>query len=105
MGIFRSLLGERGGSSLSSPSKWLQDFFSGSTESKSGSIVNEKTALYSTGVYACVKILAETVAMLPLHTYKRMPGGGKEMAAGHPLYSLLHDIANHEMPSFILREI
>ena len=39
-------------------------FFGGTT---SGKTVNEHTALQTTAVYACVRILAETVAGLPLH--------------------------------------
>ena len=43
-------------------------FFFGT--SSSGKAVNEKTALQTTAVYACVRILAETIASLPLHTYR-----------------------------------
>src|SRR5690625_5853257 len=42
-------------------------FFFGSTTS--GKTVNERTAMQTTAVYACVRILAETIASLPLHTY------------------------------------
>jgi len=41
-------------------------FFFGNTSS--GKIVNEKTAMQTTAVYACVRVLAEAVASLPLHT-------------------------------------
>jgi len=43
-------------------------FFFGSTSS--GKTVNEKTAMQTTAVYACVRVLAEAVAALPLHTYR-----------------------------------
>ena len=43
-------------------------FFFGSTSS--GKTVNERTAMQTTAVYACVRILAETIASLPLDTYK-----------------------------------
>ena len=104
MGIFRSLIGERSGESLSSPSKWLLDFFGGSTETKTGVMVNEKTAMNYLAVFACVRILSETVASLPLHVYRRLPDGGKERATTHPLYTVLHDIGNPEMTSFTVRE-
>lgn len=39
-------------------------FFSGSTIS--GKAVNERTAMQTTAVYACVRILAETTARLPI---------------------------------------
>ena len=76
-------------------------FFFGT--SSSGKSVNEKTALQTTAVYACVRILAETIALLPLHTYRTSPNG-KEKAANHPLYYLLHSEPNPEMTSFVLRE-
>ena len=42
-------------------------FFFGSMNS--GKTVNERTAIQTTAVYACVRILAETIVSLPLHTY------------------------------------
>ena len=41
----------------------------------SGKTVNERTAMQTTAVYSCVRILAETVASLPLHTFKHTEGG------------------------------
>lgn len=72
-------------------------------KSTSGKNVNEFTAMQTTAVYACVRILAESVASLPLHVYE-YKGQGKERVPGHPLYTLLHDIPNPEMTSFIFRE-
>lgn len=70
----------------------------------SGKPVNERTAMQTTAVYACVRILAEAIASLPLHVYQYKDGGGKELALNHPLYMLLHDEPNTEMTSFVLRE-
>lgn len=70
----------------------------------SGKAVNETTAMRTTAVYACVRILAEAIAGLPLHIYQYKPDGGKEQLPGHPLYHLLHDAPNPEMTSFIFRE-
>ncbi|MCD8022940.1 MAG: phage portal protein [Lachnospiraceae bacterium] len=55
-------------------------------------------------VYACVRVLAEAVAQLPLHLYRYTGEGSKEKAADHPLYFLLHDEPNPEMSSFVFRE-
>jgi HK97 family phage portal protein len=57
-----------------------------------------------TAVYSCVRILSEAVAGLPLHFYRYTDNGGKEKAADHPLYFLLHDEPNPEMTSFVFRE-
>ena len=66
--------------------------------------VNERTAMQTTAVYACVRILAEAVASLPLHVYEYQDDGGKKLVHDHPLYYLLHDEPNPEMTSFVFRE-
>jgi HK97 family phage portal protein len=75
--------------------------FGGTT---SGKTVNERTAMQTTAVYACVRILAEAIAGLPLHVYRYRMDGGKERIPQHPLYYLLHDEPNPEMTSFVFRE-
>ena len=77
-------------------------FFLGN--SISGKRVNERTSMQMTAVYSCVRILSEAVAGLPLHFYRYTDNGGKEKAADHPLYFLLHDEPNPEMTSFVFRE-
>ena len=71
--------------------------------SSSGQTVNERTALQTAIVYACVRVLSETIASLPLHTY-RYTTNGKEKAIDHPMYYLLHSEPNPEMTSFMFRE-
>lgn len=71
--------------------------------SSSGRTVTEYTAMQTTAVYACVRVLSEAVASLPLHLY-RYKGSGKERVYDHPLYHILHDEPNPEMTSFIFRE-
>lgn len=70
----------------------------------SGKPVNERTAMQTTAVYVCVRILAEAVASLPLHVYEYQDDGGKKLVHDHPLYYLLHDEPNPEMTSFVFRE-
>lgn len=72
--------------------------------STAGKMVTERSAMQMTAVYACVRILAEAIAGLPLFVYKYRPDGGKEKAIDHPLFRLLHDEPNPEMTSFIFRE-
>ena len=69
----------------------------------SGKTVNERTALQTTAVYACVRILSETIASLPLHVYRYIEGG-KTKDTEHVLYTLLHDEPNPDMTSFVFRE-
>ena len=77
-------------------------FFMGT--SSSGKAVTERSAMQMTAVYACVRILSEAIAGLPLHLYKYTDDGGKEKAIDHPLYRILHDEPNPEMTSFVFRE-
>lgn len=77
-------------------------FFFGKTVS--GKKVDEITAMQTSAVYACVRILAESVAALPLHVYRYTKDGGKERAVNHPLFPILHDAPNPEMTSFNFRE-
>lgn len=69
----------------------------------SGKSVNEYTAMQTTAVYSCVRILSEALASLPLHIY-RYKANGKERVCDHPLYHILHDEPNSEMTSFVFRE-
>jgi len=77
-------------------------FFFGGTAA--GQAVNERTAMQMSAVYACVRILSEAIAALPLHFYRYNSKGGKEKALDHPLYVLLHDEPNPEMSAFSFRE-
>ena len=77
-------------------------FYFGNTDS--GKVVNERSAMQLTAVYACVRILAEAIAQIPLHFYRYNAAGGKEKAIDHPLYEILHDEPNPEMSAFSFRE-
>jgi HK97 family phage portal protein len=70
----------------------------------SGKVVNEHTAMQTTAVYACVRILAESLAGLPIHIYRRGEDGSREKAHDHPLAFLLHSQPNPDMTSFAFRE-
>ena len=73
----------------------------------SGERVDEKSAMQIATVYACVRLLAETVAGLPLHLYRFTDSDekGKERARDHPLYKILYRQPNPEMTSFSFREV
>jgi len=98
--IFDSVL-----SGTSAPSRWFFDALGG-TRTLTGETINENTALNYSAVWAATRIIAETVASLPLITYRRLPGGrGKERAPDHNLYRVLHDAPNTEMDAFTFREM
>lgn len=83
--------------------QWLRDLFVG-RPTHSGIQLSEHKALTHSAVFACVHILAQTLAMLPLNVYRTMPNGGKSKAAEHGLNRILHSVPNPEMNSFIFRE-
>ena len=66
----------------------------------SGEQVDEKSAMQIATVYACVRLLAESVAQLPLHLYRSTDDDGQEKAKDHPLYKILYREPNPEMTSF-----
>ena len=100
MGIFSGLFRSRDKpkDSYDSPS---YSYFFGRTHA--GKRVNDRTAMQIIAVYACVRVLSEAIAQLPLHVYQ-YTDSGKERVPRHPLYFLLHDQPNPEMTSFVFRE-
>ena len=70
-----------------------------------GERVDEKSAMQISTVYACVRLLAESVAQLPLHLYKTIEPIGQEKAIDHPLYKILFRQPNPEMTSFSYWEV
>ncbi|MFO7556768.1 MAG: phage portal protein [Desulfobacterales bacterium] len=71
----------------------------------SGINVTETVALGIPAVYACIRVLAESIASLPLITYERFPNGDKQRATGFSLYAILHDQPNPIMTSLECREL
>ena len=101
MSIFSGLFRSRDKPKNSTAGARYAFYMGGSTAGKS---VTERSAMQMTAVYACVRILSEAIAGLPLHMYRYNADGGKEKAIDHPLYLILHDEPNPEMSSFIFRE-
>src|ERR1041385_3347590 len=103
MEILKGLFETRG-LSLRDPA--LKALYEGWGEGSSiaGPIVNEQNALKISVVYACVRIISQAIAMLPLHLYLKTDSG-REKADTHPLYFILHKRPNPYMTSFELREL
>lgn len=57
-------------SSLENPNQWLTDLLTGGT-TLAGATVNDRTALSISAVYACAKVLSESVASLPISLYRK----------------------------------
>lgn len=63
--------------------------YMGKWRTDSGIRITPETAIQSTVVLACCRILAETCSVLPLHVYRRNADGGDEIAKEIPLYKVL----------------
>jgi len=73
------------------------------TRTASGQFVTPERALRASAVLACIRILTEDLAALPLNLYRRTPQGAV-LATDHPLFRLLHDCPNPWQTSLELRE-
>ena len=63
----------------------------------SGKSVTQQSALQLSAVWGCVRLLAETIATLPLNLYRIDRTGKSSVAYGDALYTILHDEPNAEM--------
>ena len=70
----------------------------------SATSVTPTTAQSASAVFACVQAISETTASLPLILFRRGEDGDRERAADHPLYRVLHDMANPEQTALEFRE-
>ena len=76
------------------PIEQLLREWSACARTDAGVDVTPDNAIACATVFACVKVLAETQAMLPLPVYRRMANGGREQAREHPLWDLLNHRPN-----------
>jgi HK97 family phage portal protein len=77
----------------------------GATPSEAGVTVNELSALQSAAICGCIRLIAGSVASLPLNIYEiDYTKNSKQVALEHDLQSLLNEAPNPETDSFIFRE-
>lgn len=75
---------------LTDPAGWSSD------QSHAGVPVNEGSVLALSAVWACVNLLAGTIASLPLVIYRTDARGSRTVAKDHPLYRVLRDSPNFD---------
>ena len=85
-------------STLARPSPELREAL-GAILSKVGIHINARNALQVTAVFACVRLLSENIASLPLVLYRKTEKG-KDKATDRQDYGVLHDVPNPETDSF-----
>ncbi len=65
--------------------------------SSSGKTVSADKAIRLSAVWACVRLLSESVSTLPLKIYERQADGSRKAATGHPAWAVLCRRPNPEM--------
>lgn len=99
MNLFKKLLGFKNELTLQDYDGW---FDLGAKQSRTGVAVTQETALKVSAVYACVRVLAETIGSLPFSIYEKT--GNSRKAIDHPLNYLLGVTPNNEQTAAELRE-
>ena len=78
--------------SLRSPDGWYAD----GQRSDAGESITDQNVLAIPAVWACVNLLAGTIASLPLMVYRTNSRGERTLARDHPLFRILHDSPNYD---------
>lgn len=93
---------ENPSTSLSDPDAWLTDW-SGGGPTLSGVAVTTETALTHAAVYACNRVLCESIAALPVGLFRRREGGDVEPADGEPEHTLVSRAPSENYSSYTFR--
>ena len=73
--------------------------------SSTGMRITSSKAMQLSAVYSCVRVLAETFAVLPFCLYRKRAGGGRDPVTDHWLYRLLAKAPNGMQTPFEWREM
>ncbi|MEB7713581.1 phage portal protein [Kluyvera cryocrescens] len=65
--------------------------------SSSGKVVTADKAMQLSSVWACVRLLSESISTLPLKVYERQPDGSRKLAQNNAAYQVLCRRPNPEM--------
>ena len=82
---------------------WWKTVFAGA-ETFSGETVTQDSALHQPAVFACVRVISEDVASLPIKIYSRVSEMVREPINTHPVAKLFHTAPNPEMTPFTFKE-
>lgn len=104
MSLINRIFGRETRSSIKSDDPYLGEWFG----QRGGAIGGHVDPMRASGIavsHACIAIVSQNLAAMPLNLYRRSAGGGRERATDHPLYSVLHDMANPSQTAFEVREL
>lgn len=104
MKLFDRILGrETRDESIQLSDPYLGEFFG--MQGRYGDGVNHQRASGLATAQACIGIISQALASVPLNLYRRSENGGRDRAVDHPLYAVLHDEPNPTMTAFEVREM
>lgn len=79
---------ERRNLDVRNPNHWIVQVLN-EMKTKAGVQVGPESAMAISAVYACVRVISETIASLPLKVYERSADGGKKPVGQHPVADLI----------------
>lgn len=86
--------------------EYISRFLSGEDvgNSPNSIAINQQTAMKYSAVFACVKVLSETHACMPIMLYRTKKDGDRERITNSNIYDVLHNAPNEEMSPFSFKE-
>ena len=86
--------------------EYVQRFMTGGDldSDMEGFNIDSQTALKYSAVFACNKVLAETLASLPILEYRKKANGERDITTSTNAYDILHNQPNDEMAPFAYKE-
>lgn len=87
------------------PASWLVSALGGGNRSTTGIHITPESALGFVSVFACVRLLSESIAQLPCNLYRRTDDkGNREQANDHPVHDLISAAPNGWQTAFQYHE-
>jgi HK97 family phage portal protein len=84
----------------------VREFMSGTDYNPDGDVaVSGNSSLKFSAVFACLRVLAETFASVPIAEYKKLKNGDREKTDDTGLYDILHAAPNDEMSAYAMKEM
>lgn len=85
--------------------EYIKNFLAGDdTTGSSGASIGATAAMKYSAVFACNRVLAETLASMPAMEYRKKPDGTREHTTETAAYDILHNEPNSDMAPFSFKE-
>jgi len=103
MNVFKWLSSnEKRNTTINSSDPYLSEFF-GQRPTANAFVDTDRASGLATA-HACIAIVSQALASVPLNLYRRTDNGGREKATDRQLFSVLHDMSNETTTAFEARE-